>query len=71
MTARKRRSEASSQRMEQIIAAADRGLEQVQRQEPLVNRLHAYMAARVKVNGFGRDFTMSMQPKGAADGRAS
>ncbi len=65
MTARKRKSDASAERMEQIIREADEGLAQVKKQAPLVHRVHAYLAARVEHNGFGRDFTMSMQPKRA------
>lgn len=61
---RKRRSAESQKRMTEIIHDAETGVAQVRRQAPLVDRLHAYMAARVNHNGFGRDFTLSLQPKG-------
>lgn len=65
MPARKNPRSESAERMNEIIREADAGLARVQKQAPLVDRVHAYLAARVEHNGFGRDFTMSMQPRRA------
>jgi hypothetical protein len=63
MGSRKRKSVASTERMEQIIRDADEDLEKVRQQAPLVDRVHAYLAARVEQNGFGKEFTLSMARK--------